>query len=42
MGGHLGFTFHWPVSIPDKEIEFTGLIFFARGEETESLQKLSA
>ena len=24
MGGHLGFTFHWPVSIPDMEIEFTG------------------
>ena len=23
MGGHLGFTFHWPVSIPDMEIEFT-------------------
>ena len=23
MGGHLGFTFHWPVSIPDMENEFT-------------------
>ena len=22
-GRHLGFTFHWPVSIPDMEIEFT-------------------
>ena len=22
-GGHLSFTFHWPVSIPDMEIEFT-------------------
>ena len=24
MGGHLGFTFHWAVSIPDMETEFTG------------------
>ena len=23
-GGHSGFTFHWPVSIPDMEVEFTG------------------
>ena len=23
MGGHLGFNFHWPVSIPDMKIEFT-------------------
>ena len=23
MGGHHGFTFHWPVNISDMEIEFT-------------------
>ena len=28
MGGRLGFTFHWPVSIPDMEIEFTGATSF--------------
>ena len=25
MGGHLGLTFHWLVSISDMEIEFTGV-----------------
>ena len=26
MGGHLAFTFYWPVSITDMEIEFTDLV----------------
>ena len=28
MGGHLGFTFHCPVTIPEMEIEFTGLYIY--------------
>ena len=31
MGGHLGFTFHWSVSIPVLEIEFTDLQYICFG-----------
>ena len=32
MSGYLGFTFYWPVSIPDMDIEFTGDRWLTRNQ----------